>query len=107
MRGPRPVACNFPDGFLQDAMQTVRRRTALVQEAQRSRLVLLLHERPNIGHAEAARVVGLSARQVQRWRLRWATGDFSIEDHPGRGRKPAFSPGGSRDRYRHGLRSGC
>ena len=106
MRGPRPAACIFPDRFVQDAMQTVRRRTALMQEVQRCRLVLLLHERPTISHEEAARVVGLSARQVQRWRVRWASGDFSIEDYTGRGRKPAFSPGGSRTRHRHGLRNG-
>jgi hypothetical protein len=47
--------------------------------------------------------VGLSLRQVQRWRSRWAAGDFSIEDHPGRGRKTAFSPSGSSVAPRHGL----
>lgn len=106
MRGPRPAACIFPDRFVQEAMQTVRRRTALMQEVQRCRLVLLLHERPTISHEDAARVVGLSSRQVQRWRLRWAAGDFSVEDYAGRGRKPAFSPGRSCGRNRHGLRSG-
>ena len=37
-------------------------------------------------------VVGLSARQVRHWRRRWVTGDFSIEDETGRGRKPTFPP---------------
>jgi len=78
---------------LQDAINTVRRRTASVQDVQRFRLVLLLHERPSISHEDAAEIVGLSARQVQRWRRRWAAGDFSIEDYPGRGKKPTFSPG--------------
>jgi hypothetical protein len=27
---------------------------------------------------DAAKAVGLSLRQVQRWRSRWAAGDFSI-----------------------------
>ena len=105
MRGPRPVPCSFPGHFLQDAINTVRRRRASVQDVQRFRLVLLLNERPSISHAEAAEIVGLSARQVQRWRRRWVTGDFSIEDYPGRGKKPTFSPGRSRGDHRHGVRS--
>ena len=103
MRGPRPVPCTFPDGFLQEAINTVGRRTVSVQDVQRFRLVLLLHKRPSISHEEAAETVGLSARQVQRWRRRWADGDFSIEDYPGRGKKPTFSPGGSRGCHRHGV----
>jgi transposase len=97
------MPCSFPDAFLQDAAATVRRRTAAVQEVQRFRLVLLLQERPIISNDEAARIIGLSARQVQRWRRRWAAGDFTVEDLPGRGRKPAFSPGRRSDHRRHGL----
>jgi hypothetical protein len=93
MRGPRPVACIFPKEFVQDAMETVRRRTASVRDAQRFRLVLLLHEQPDVSNDEAAQIVGLSARQVQRWRRRWSGGDFSVEDYSGRGKKPTFSPG--------------
>lgn len=104
MRGPRPVPCIFPAGFLQDAIHTVRRRTASVQEVRRFRLVLLLHERPRISHEEAAAIIGLSARQVQRWRRRWAAGDYSIEDYPGRGKKPDFSPGRPGVGRRHGVR---
>ena len=95
MPGPRPALCTFPDDFVQEARDTVRRRTAAVQVVQRYRLVLLLHERPSLRNEAAAEVVGLSPRQVQPWRSRWASGDFSIEDLPGRGRKPAFSPPGS------------
>jgi hypothetical protein len=36
--------------------------------------------------------VQLHLRSVQRWRRRWATGDFSLEDEPGRGRKAIFPP---------------
>src|SRR5208337_3988511 len=95
MPGPRPALCTFPEDFLQEALDTVSRRTVVVQTVQRFRLVLLLHEQPSLGNDEAAEAVGLSARQVQRWRSRWATGDFCIEDHSGRGRKAAFSPSGS------------
>jgi hypothetical protein len=80
---------------VQVALDTVRRRTAQVQVVQRYRLVLLLRERPDLKNDMAAEQVGLSTRQVQRWRSRWAAGDFSIEDQAGRGRKPVFSPSGS------------
>jgi|ERR1700677_1428636 hypothetical protein len=106
MPGPRPALCTFPDDFLQVARDTATRRTIAVQTVQRFRLVLLLHEQPSLGADEAAKVVGLSARQVQRWRSRWASGDFSIEDHSGRGRKATFSPSGSSVDSSDGLRSG-
>jgi Homeodomain-like domain len=95
MPGPVPVCCTFPDDFLQEARDAVRRRTVAVQVVQRCRLVLLLQQQPSLGNEDAAAAVGFSARQVQRWRSRWASGDFCIEDLPGRGRKPAFSPAGS------------
>ena len=94
MPGPAPALCIFPPEFVQEARDTVR-RTVAVQTAQRFRLVLLLHDHPSLSSDEAADVVGLSARQVQRWRSRWAAGDFSTEDRRGRGRKAAFSPSGS------------
>ena len=95
MPGPKPARCNFPEAFLQEALDTVGRRTVAVQTVQRFRLALLLHEQPLLGSDEAAAVVDLSTRQVQRWRSRWAAGDFSVEDRPGRGRKAAFPPDGS------------
>jgi hypothetical protein len=53
---------------------------------------LLLQDRPDLPSEAAGAAVGLSARQVQRWRKRWAAGDFSVADRAGRGRKPTFSP---------------
>ena len=77
MPGPSPALCTFPDDFVQVALDTVRRRTVAVQVVQRFRLALLLHEQPDMRNDKAAKKVGLSARQVQRWRSRWAAGDFS------------------------------
>ena len=94
MRGPKPTCCTFPDDFLQAARAAVRRRTIAVRDAQRFHLVRVIHEHPTIAHDEAARLVGLSARQVQRWRQRWAAGAFDIRDRSGRGRKASFSPTG-------------
>ncbi len=96
MPGPKPVSCPvFPEDFLQQARLTVRRRTASYQSVQRYQLALLLHENKYLTHTEAGRRVGLSGRQVRRWRERWAAGDFSVKDVTGGGRKPGFSPSGS------------
>lgn len=103
MRGPSPAACTFPGEFLQEARDTVRRRTATVQAVQRFRLALLLHEQPKLSNDAASARVGLSARQVQRWRQRWSAGDFSIADRAGRGRKLDFSPLGPDVGARLGL----
>lgn len=103
MRGPKPAACTFPAEFLQEARRVVRQRTAAVQAVQRFRLVLLLHDQPTLGNEVAGAAVGLSARQVQRWRRRWSAGDWSVADLAGRGRKADFSPAGSGSGQSHGL----
>jgi hypothetical protein len=55
-------------------------------------LALLIHEHPNWDQECLGRKVGLSCRQVHRWRKRWAAGDFSLDDVVGRGRKAGFLP---------------
>src|SRR6266446_35288 len=93
MPGPASTFCPvFPEDFLRQAHVEVRRKTASHQSVQRFQLALLLHEAPQLGHEEAGQRVGLSGRQVRRWRQRWATGDFAVTDASGRGRKAVFSP---------------
>jgi len=93
MHGPlpnyRPV---FPLTFLEQAEKRARQRTVTYQLRQRASLVLLLHQQPLLSHIEAAERVHLHPRSVQRWRRRWAQGDFSLDDQSGRGRKADFSP---------------
>jgi hypothetical protein len=104
MPGLLPTFCPaFSEEFLQRAHDTARRKTAPHQAVQRSRLALLLHQEPHLGHAEAGQRVGLSGSQVRRWRKRWAAGDFSLADAAGRGRKATFSPAGPRPRQGGGL----
>lgn len=95
MSGPppafRPV---FPSDFLAQAQQAVARRTIRFQLRQRAQLVLLLHQRPRLSNVEAGARIGLHPDSVRHWRRRWAQGDFALDDLPGRGRKPAFSPPG-------------
>jgi transposase-like protein len=93
MSGPLPAyRPDFPPDFLRLAGQTTRRRTVRFQLRQRASLVLLLQDHPALSHVEAGRHVGLHPDQVRRWRRRWAASHFSLEDQPGRGTKPRFSP---------------
>ena len=104
MPGPLPTFCPaFPADFVQQARATIQRKTASHQTVQRAQLALLLHEAPQMGHDQAGHRIGLSGRQVQRWRQRWAEGDFSLDDAPGRGRKADFSPVGPRSGQSGGL----
>jgi hypothetical protein len=102
MPGPAPTFCSiFPEDILQQGRFEVRRRTAAHHTVQRYQLALLLQQNPHLGHEVAGQSVGLSGRQVRRWRKRWAAGDLSVADKSGRGRKPRFSPTGPR------LGQGC
>jgi hypothetical protein len=97
MRGPLPsYRPEFPPTFLEHVATIAQQRTVQYQMRQRAALVLLLHEHPLVSNIEAAARVQLHPRSVQRWRRRWATGDFSLDDELGRGRKAAFSPAGPR-----------
>ena len=64
MPGPVPARCTFPDDFVQDALDIVRRRTVAVQVIQRYCLVLLLHERPSLRNEEAADLVAFLCRTI-------------------------------------------
>jgi transposase len=93
MPGPSPhYRPSFPDAFLADARRLVAARTAASHLRQRARLALLLREHPSISNVAAAARLGLHPNGVRRWRRRWAGGNFTFQDAPGRGRKPTFSP---------------
>jgi len=97
MRGPLPShRPMFPSTFLEEAEKIGRQSTAPYQLRPRAALVLLLSHQPLVSHIEAAQQVQLHPCAVQRWRRRWAQGDFALADKPGRGRKAAFSPSGPR-----------
>jgi hypothetical protein len=103
MRGPLPsYRPEFPPTFLEQAKQLAWQRTVPYQLRQRAALVLLLSQQPLVSNSEAAQRVQLHPRSVRRWRHRWAMGDFSLADKPGRGRKADFSP--SRPRAGQGGR---
>src|SRR5215510_7082192 len=93
MRGPLPsYRPEFPPPFLEQAATIAGQRTVPSQLRQRAALVLLLLQQPLVSSSEAAQRVQLPPRSVRRWRHRWAPGDFSRDDKPGRGRKVDFPP---------------
>ena len=60
-------------------------------EVQRARLVLMLHEQPNLHSPEAARRLGQSTSWVCKWRRRWVEQGFSLADAPRPGRLQQFA----------------
>ena len=93
MPGPLPrYRPSFPDEFLTEARRLVAARTAASHLRQRAHLALLLHERPSASNVEVAARLDLHPNCARRWRRRWAGGNFTLEDAPGRGRKRHFSP---------------
>lgn len=72
--------------------------------ARRGRLLLLLHQ----GHSltAAARTAGFTVRNARKWAQRsLAQGLRGLQDQPGRGRQPVFSPRGSSPPGQDGLRA--
>ena len=93
MPGPAPLdRPAFPDEFLDECRILVRRRTVPHGQHQRARLVLVLHESPDLSNVAAGALVQLHVTSVHRWRHRWACGDFSLADQAGRGASPPFPP---------------
>jgi hypothetical protein len=93
--GPPPRYCpTFPAAFLAEARRLARARTAASHLRQRAHLALLLHDHPAVSNAQAAARLDLHPNSIRLWRKRWASGQFTLEDDPGRGRKPSFSPPG-------------
>ena len=93
MPGPRPnPQPPFPPVFLDQAQSLLGRRIAPAHLRQRARLACLLAADPALPHPDAAALGQMDPDTVRKWRRRWAAGDFSLADRPGRGRKPTFSP---------------
>jgi hypothetical protein len=93
MRGPLPsYRPEFPPRFLEQAATIAGQRTVPYHVRQRAALVLLLSQQPLVSNSEAAQRVQLHPRSVRRWRHRWATGDFALDDKPGRGPQGGFFP---------------
>ena len=61
--------------------------------ARRGRLILLLREGRSV--KEAAQIAGLAPNKARKWVRRFlGQGIAGLDDQPGRGRQPVFSPRG-------------
>ncbi len=87
--------------------RTARQHSAPQAHVHRARLALLLHTEPALDNEAAGRHLGKHANWARYWRRIWATEGFRLADKPGRGRKPAFSPGAGGDGHRPRLRVAC
>ena len=82
----------FSQEDLRRAADVVRRRNAPHAQVRRARLALVLAKDPKGSSPELGQSVGLHAETVRKWRKRWATEGFSLEDKPRSGRPKTFSP---------------
>jgi len=82
----------FTEEQVQQARAVVAQPTAGYARVQRAKLALLLYEQPDIRSPVAARQLGYGMRWVRKWRKRWTTQGFSLEDAPRSGRPSRFSP---------------
>lgn len=89
--GPPPAyQPRFSEAELAEARAWATSQALPHGEVQRARLVLLLHEQPDLRSPQAARRLGQSTNWVRQWRQRWATESFTLQDAPRRGRRSPF-----------------
>jgi hypothetical protein len=106
MAGPAPTyQPTFSDAQVAECRALIRRHNAPQAQVYRAQLALLLHAQPALDNEAAGRRLGKHANWVRYWRKRWATEGFRLFDQPGRGRKPAFSPGAGGGRQGAGVRA--
>jgi len=105
MSGPSPrYRPAFTAEQLAECGRRVRQHSAPQAVVYRAKLALLLHAEPALDNPTAGRRLGKHENWVRYWRRIWATEGFRLGDKAGRGRKPAFPPGGGGDRDGAGLR---
>lgn len=101
--GPPEYQPKFNEEDVREARRVVAQPSAGYARVQRAKLALLLHEQPGIRSPVAARQLGYGTRWVRKWRKRWATEGFSLDDAPRSGRPRRFSPGGTSQGGGHRL----
>jgi len=94
MRGRKPsFTIQLPPAHLQELEHWLRSTNLKHGLVRRARLLVLLHH----GHTlkDAAGTATLTVRNARKWAKRYlAQGLAGLDDKPGRGRKPVFSPHG-------------
>ena len=92
MPGLKPIyRPKFTINQIEEAQRICNKHSAPHHMVQRAKLVLLLHQHPDIDNPRAARLVGRHENWVRYWRKRWAIEGFSLRDKPRSGRTPTLS----------------
>ena len=92
-RGRHPQSqSTFTTEQVEAARQIVALRHAPYVQVQRAKLVLRLAEEPQVSNKDLAELIGAHRNMVSKWRSRWATGDFRLDDKPRSGRPTEFTP---------------
>ena len=82
----------FSPSQLAEARKVSRKLSAPHGLVERAGLALLLAENPTVTNPEAGRCLRLHENTVRKWRMRWVTDGFSLQDLSRSGRPPVFSP---------------
>lgn len=82
----------FTPEDLEVARKVAAQTSAPLRAVLRARLALLLATHPDWSHNEIGAACGLKEQTVYKWRRRWTTDGFSLEDAPRPGRPRAFPP---------------
>lgn len=77
---------------VEQARSVIGHHSAPHNQVVRAKMVLILAQDPSIGNDELAEQAGVYYHTACKWRKRWATEGFSLQDHPRSGRPAAFSP---------------
>ncbi len=98
-RGPKPTyQPRFTPEQVAEARRVAARHTEAHVKVVRARMVVALSEHPEWSTPEVAQKVGVHEQTARKWRKRWATEGFSLEDRQRPGRKSGFSPSAIRSR---------
>jgi hypothetical protein len=93
MRGRKPeYQPTFSSEQVRQAAATVGKHGSPQNQVRRARLALELAKNPKETCPEMGLRLGLHPQTVRKWRKRWATEGFSLEDKPRSGRPKYFSP---------------
>jgi hypothetical protein len=94
MRGrKKSFSLEVTDAQRAELLRWQRSSTLPAGLARRGRLILLLNEGRSV--KEAAQIAGLAPNNARKWVRRFlGHGIAGLDDQPGRGRRPVFSPRG-------------
>jgi hypothetical protein len=82
----------FTPEHLAVARKVAAQTSAPLRAVQRARLALLLAAHPDWSHNQIGAACGLREQTVYKWRRRWTTQGFSLDDAPRSGRPLGFPP---------------